>query len=233
MDRARMDMMAAAAAREIRDGDIVFCGTGISLLAAMTAKHVTAPGSVIVFETGPVDSVLEEIPMAVSDSRVLLGASAGTGMADAFALMQSRRFADRTVAILGAAQIDPYGNLNSTCIGPYARPDVRLAGSGGACDAASFASRVIVFMKHERRRFVEKLDYLTSPGWLGGPGERERAGLPPGGPAAVITDLCVLRFDGRTRRMTIGALHPGVTEAMVHERTGFALPETPDLKEAT
>jgi glutaconate CoA-transferase subunit B len=215
------EMMAVAAAREIRDGEIVVCGTGISMLAAMAAKHISAPRSAIVFETGAIDSTLEEIPLAVSDSRVAVGASAAAGLADAFALIQNRRTGKGAVGILGAAQIDRYGNLNSTSIGDYARPDVRFPGSGGASDVASFVSRVIVFMQHERRRFVKKLDYLTSPGWLGGPDGRRLSGLPAGGPSAVITNMAVMRFDEDTKEMVLGGFFRGVTPGEVLENMGF------------
>ena len=159
------EMMAIAAAREIKDGDIVFCGTGVSMLAAMAAKHISAPESVIIFETGAIDPKLEEIPLAVSDSRIMYGSSTNSGLADAFAIMQNQSTGKHVVGILGAAQIDIFGNLNSTTIGNYANPKVRFPGSGGACDVASFVGKTIIFMQQEKRKFVTKLDYLTSPGW--------------------------------------------------------------------
>ncbi len=215
------EMMAVAAAREIRNGDVVFCGTGISMLAAMAAKHISAPDSVIFFETGAMDAQLEELPLAVGDSRVMYGAAVNRGLSDAFAFMQNPFSGRRVVGILGAAQIDPYGNLNSTAIGDYERPRVRFPGSGGACDVASFVSRTIIFMRHDLRGFVPRLDYLTSPGWLDGPGARERAGLSPGGPEMVVTDLAVMGFDKETKRMFLRGCYPGVTPEMVLERMGF------------
>ena len=141
------EMMAVAAAREIRDGDIVFCGTGISMLAAMAAKHISAPNSVIFFETGAIDSRLEEVPLAVGDPRVMFATSVNGGLADAFATMQNRTTGRRVVGILGAAQIDPYGNLNSTVIGEQPSPKVRLPGSGGGNDVGSACWRTIVIMR--------------------------------------------------------------------------------------
>jgi glutaconate CoA-transferase subunit B len=220
-DYTRRELMAIAAARKIRDGEIVFCGTGISMLAAMAAKHISAPHSVIIFETGAIDSRLEEIPLAVGDPRVMFGASSNTGLADAFALMQNPTTGRHVVGILGAAQIDRFGNLNSTAIGGYPRPAVRFSGSGGACDVASFVDRTIIFMQHERRKFVAKLDYFTSPGWIDGPDGRRRAGLPGGGPAAVITDLAVMGFDERTREMFLEAVFPGVAPEAVRAATSF------------
>jgi glutaconate CoA-transferase subunit B len=222
-DYTARELMAIAAARKINDGEIVFCGTGISMLAAMAAKHINAPNSVIIFETGAIDSQLEEIPMAVGDSRVMLGASSNSGLADSFALMQNRTTGRHVVGILGAAQIDKYGNLNSTAIGDYLHPKVRFSGSGGACDVASFVDRTIVFMQHERRKFVANVDYLTSPGWLGGPEGRRKAGLTGNGPSTVITDLAVMGFDGKTREMYLEAYFPGKTPQMVLDHMEFAV----------
>ena len=218
------EMMAIAAAREIKNGDIVFCGTGISMLAAMAAKHISAPDSVLFFETGAIDSRLEEVPLAVGDSRVMYRTSVNGSLADAFATMQNPITGQRVVGIMGAAQIDPYGNLNSTVIGDYRSPDVRFSGSGGACDVASFVGRTLVFMQHEKRKFVEKIDYVTSPGWMdGGPDGRLKVGLTTGGPSAVITNLAILRFDDRTKRMYLEGCFEGVTPEQVAENTGFSL----------
>lgn len=217
------EMMAIAAARQIRDGDIVFCGTGISMLAAMAAKHISAPNSVIFFETGAVDSRLEEVPMAVGDPRVMFWTSVNGGLADAFAFMQNRRTGQRVVGIMGAAQIDRYGNLNSTAIGPYEKPRVRFSGSGGACDVASFVGRTLIFMHHEKRKFVNRLDYLTSPGWLDGAGRREAAGLCEGGPAAVITNMAVMGFDDPSRQMYLKGCFPGITPQTVLEHMEFSV----------
>ncbi len=220
-DYTLREMMAVAAAREIQDGDIVFCGTGISMLAAMAAKHISAPESVIFFETGAIDSRLEEVPMAVADSRVMFWTSVNGSLADSFATMQNRVTGRRVVGIMGAAQIDRYGNLNSTVIGDYARPKVRFSGSGGACDVASFVDRTIIFMQQEKRKFVEKVDYLTSPGWLDGPGGRRRAGLPEGGPQTVITDMAVMGFDPESREMLLRGTYPGIAPEQVLENMGF------------
>ena len=209
------EMMVVAAARQIRDGDIVFCGTGISMLAAMAAKHISAPNSVIFFETGAIDSRLEEVPMAVADPRVMYWTSVNCNLADAFATMQNRHTGRRVVGIIGAAQIDRYGNLNSTVIGDYHHPRVRFSGSGGACDVASFVGRTIIFMQHEKRKFVKDLDYLTSPGWLDGPGKRDKSGLAEGGPAAVITNMAVMGFDATTREMYLQAVFPGISPEQI------------------
>jgi len=215
------EMMAIAAARHIRDKDIVFCGTGIAMLAAMAAKHISAPDSVIFFETGAIDSLLAEVPMAVADPRVMHWTSVNGSLAAAFAFLQNRSTGRQVVGIMGAAQIDRFGNLNSTVIGDYFNPRVRLSGSGGACDVASFVGRTIIFMQHEKRKFVKRLDYLTSPGWLQGGGCREQTGLAPGGPAVVITNLAVMAFDDITREMYLMAVFPGISPAQVLDHMDF------------
>jgi len=223
MNYTLREMMTIIAAREIRDGDIVFCGTGISMVAAMAAKHINAPNSITFFETGAIDSRLEEIPMAVSDPRVMYGAASNGGLLEAFATMQNRITGEHVIGILGAAQVDKYGNLNSTCIGEYSKPDARFPGSGGACDVASFVPRCIIFMQHEKRKFPVKVDYLTSPGYLDGPGGRERAGLIPGGPTAVITNMGVMRFDDETKEMYLANYYPGITPQKILDNMEFTV----------
>ena len=161
--------------------------------------------------------------MAVGDSRVMYGASSNSGLADSFALMQNRTTGRRVVGILGAAQIDKFGNLNSTVVGDYDHPTVRFSGSGGAADVASFVDRTLIFMQHERRKFVSKVDYLTSPGWLDGPGGRERAGLTGNGPTAVISNLAVMGFDTDSREMFLEAYFPGTTAQEVLANMEFAV----------
>jgi glutaconate CoA-transferase, subunit B len=164
------EMMAIAAGRLIKSGDIVFAGTGVSMLAATAAKRIYAPKAVVFFETGGIDPLLDEMPMAVADLRVMSGTSLNSGLIEAFSIVGHRKL--NTIAFLGAAQIDRYGNLNTTSIGNYHQPKTRFSGSGGACDVATFASGVITFMQHEKRRFVKKLDYLTSVGWYKGGNSR-------------------------------------------------------------
>lgn len=221
MDYSLKELMTIMAAREIKNGDIVFCGTGISMLAAMAAKNINAPESVIFFETGAVDCRLAEVPMAVADSRVMYGTSCNAGLLEAFATMQNPITGDKVIGILGAAQIDKYGNLNSTCIGEYHQPTTRFSGSGGACDVASFVKRCIIFMQHEKRKFVKELDYLTSPGYLDGPHGRAGVGLSPGGPTAVVTNMAVMRFDEQTREMYLANIYPGLTAQEILDNMGF------------
>src|SRR5512136_3109020 len=144
------EIMAISAGRLIKNGDILFAGTGVAILAATVAKRIHAPKSVVFFETGGIDPVLHELPMAVADTRVMHGTSLNSGLIEAFSIVGHRKL--HTIAFLGAAQIDKFGNLNSTCIGDYKRPRVRFSGSGGACDAATLASGFIVFMQHDKKK---------------------------------------------------------------------------------
>src|SRR5436305_2272770 len=222
MDYSAMELMICCAARLLEDGRTVAVGTGVPCAAAMLAQRTSAPALVICFEAGGVAPQLPTMPISVGDSRTFYRGLMATSMADIMETCQ-RGMIDYT--FLGGAQIDAYGNLNSTLIGDsYERPKVRLPGSGGANDLASLCWRILVVTNHDRRRFVEKLDFLTTPGYLTGDGAREAAGLPPGtGPYRVITDLAVLDYHEETRRMQVLSLHPGVGLEQVQAATGFRL----------
>jgi len=207
--------------------DLLPAGGDASDLAATVAKRIHAPQAHIFFETGGIGPRLEELPMAVADPRVMAFSNLNAGLVEAFSYVANRRL--HTIAFLGAAQIDRYGNMNSTVIGDYLRPKVRFSGSGGACDAGSLASGFIVFMQHGVQKFVEKLDYLTTPGWLTGGDSRQHAGYRHGGPIAVVTNLCVLKFDEVTHEMYLAERYEGVTPEHVQENTGFPL----DVSRAT
>jgi glutaconate CoA-transferase subunit B len=217
-----MELMICCAARALEDGRSVAVGTGVPCAAAMLAQRTHAPGLTILFEAGGVAPVLPTMPISVGDSRTFHRAALATSMADVMEMCQ-RGLVDYT--FLGGAQIDAFGNLNSTQIGPdHARPKVRFPGSGGANDLASLCWRVLVVTNHDRRRFSAKLDFITTPGYLSGPGAREAAGLPRGtGPYRVITDLAVLGYHPQTCRMQVLSLHPGVTMERVRENTGFPI----------
>ena len=223
-----MELMICCASRALEDGRTAAVGTGVPCAAAMLAQRTHAPSLVILFEAGGVAPQLPTMPISVGDSRTFYRGLMATSMADIMETCQ-RGMVDYT--FLGGAQIDAYGNLNSTVIGAdYARPKVRLPGSGGANDLASFCWRILVVTSHDRRRFVEKLDFLTTPGYLTGPGAREAVGLPPGtGPYRVVTDLAVLGYHETTRRMQILSLHPGASLEQVRAATGFALGAADEL----
>src|SRR5436309_11788398 len=227
-----MELMICCAARLLENGRTVAVGTGVPCAAAMLAQRTAAPDLVIFFEAGGVAPQLPTMPISVGDSRTFYRGVMATSMADVMETCQ-RGLMDYT--FLSGAQIDAYGNLNSTMIGDdYARPRVRLPGSGGANDLASLCRRILVVTNHDRRRFVERLDFLTTPGYLTGPGAREAAGLPPGtGPYRVISDLAVLGYHQETRRMQVLSLHPGVRLEQVYEATGFKLTAVESLVTTT
>jgi glutaconate CoA-transferase subunit B len=187
----------------------------------MLAQRTHAPNLVILFEAGGVAPQLPTMPISVGDSRTFYRGLMAASMAEVMQLAQ-RGLVDYT--FLGGAQIDAFGNLNSTVIGDWARPKVRLPGSGGANDLASLCWRTMVVTQHDPRRFVAKLDFVTTPGYLTGPGAREAAGLPRGtGPYRVITDLAVMGFHPQSKRMQVLSLHPGVAAERVRQATSFEL----------
>ncbi len=228
-----MEMMICAAARLLEDDSTIVVGTGAPCAAAMLAQKTTAPRLNLLFEAGGIGPLLPRMPISVGDSRTFFRGLMATSMADIMEACQ-RGMVDYT--FIGGAQIDAYGNLNSTIIGSdYVHPKVRLPGSGGANDLGSLCWRTLVMTQHDPRRFVPQVDFITTPGFLTGKGAREAAGLPRGtGPYRVITNLAVMGFDVETCLMNIHSLHPGVTLSQVQAATGFELlpacdplPETP------
>jgi glutaconate CoA-transferase subunit B len=224
-----IELMICVSARLLENGSTVGVGTGAPCAAAMLAQRTHAPDLFVVFEAGGLAPLLPVMPISVGDSRTVYRALMATSMCDVLEACQ-RGLVDYT--FLGGAQIDAYGNLNSTVIGDYDRPKVRFPGSGGANDFASFCWRTLIMTQHDRRRFVQELDFVTTPGYLTGPGTRERAGLPAGsGPYKVITDLAVLGFDEETRRMQVQSLHPGMTFERVQEHTRFELLRAAEIRQ--
>jgi glutaconate CoA-transferase subunit B len=219
-DYTPAELMVAAAAREIADGEVVFVGMRLPLLAFCLARATHAPGAVGLFENGVIrDSPALRFLVTMSDGPNVTGALWCTEMREVMGLMQAGRV---TLGFIGGAQIDRFGNLNTTYVGPPDRA-LRLPGSGGAPDIASLARRHVVIMAHERRRFVERVDYVTSPGYGTGGDWRARTGLPGGGPSAVITTLGLFRFDPVTREMELASVHPGVPIETVQAETGWPL----------
>jgi glutaconate CoA-transferase, subunit B len=215
------ELLICSAARLMEDGATAFIGTGIPMLAAMLAQRLQAPNLVPVFEFGGTGAILEALPRAVGERRTFHRALSATGICDVVEAAQ-RGFIE--YGFLGGAQIDPFGNLNTTTIGDHDHPKVRLPGSGGGNDVGSHCWRTIAIMRHDKQRFVPKVDFITTPGYLGGPGAREAAGLPRGtGPYRVVTNLAILGYHPETKRMQVLELQPGVTLPSVIENTGFEL----------
>jgi len=215
------ELLAYVAAGLLEDGKSVFVGTGLPMIATMLAQRTHAPNLLVIFEAGGIGPQMPVLPISVGDSRTFYRAVAASSMHDVMSASQSGYL---DYGFLGAAQIDRYGNLNTTIIGEWERPKVRLPGSGGANDVGSLCWRTIIVMRQDKRRFVEQLDFLTTPGYLDGPGARERAGLPAGtGPYRVITQLGLYGFDEQSRRMTLLATHPGITVEDIQANSGFEL----------
>jgi glutaconate CoA-transferase subunit B len=215
------ELLICTASRLMEDGTTAFIGTGIPMLAGALAQKMHAPNLVTIFEFGGVGAILEDLPLAVGERRSFHKALAASGITDLVEHAQ-RGFVE--YGFLGGAQIDPYGNLNSTVIGDYFHPKVRLPGSGGGNDVGSHCWRTIAIMPHDARRFVEKVDFITTPGYLTGPGAREAAGLPPGtGSYRVVTNLAVMGYHPDSRRMMLLQTQPGITVEHILENTGFEL----------
>jgi len=215
------ELLICTASRLMEDGTTAFIGTGIPMLAAALAQKMHAPNLVSIFEFGGTGAILEDLPLAVGERRSFHKAVAASGILDIVETAQ-RGFVE--YGFLGGAQIDPYGNLNSTVIGEHDHPKVRLPGSGGGNDVGSHCWRTIAIMRHDTRRFVEQVDFITTPGYLSGPGAREAAGLPPGtGPYRVVTNLGVLGYHPEIKRMMLLQTQPGINIEQVIENTGFEL----------
>jgi glutaconate CoA-transferase, subunit B len=225
------ELLAVMSARLLCDGQVVFAGVGIPLLAATLAQRLHAPGLTILFEGGVIGAFIEpgKLPPSTNEQRCTRRANMVLSSSDVLLLLQ-RGYID--IGFMGGAQIDQYGNLNSSFIGDpvgtIGRPATRLPGTGGGNDIASL-TQMIVAMKHERRRFVNRVDFVTSPGFLSGGDSRREAGLIAGGMYRVVTDLGIFGFEEHSKRMELLALHEGVTTEQVQENTGFELLIARDL----
>jgi glutaconate CoA-transferase subunit B len=221
------ELLTVMSSRLLQEGQIVFAGVGIPLLAATLAQGLHAPGLTILFEGGVVGPIIEpgKLPPSTNEQRCTKRANMVLASTDVLLLLQ-RGYID--IGFMGGAQIDQFGNLNSSFIGDPAHPKTRLPGTGGGNDIASL-TQMIVAMKHEKRRFVKTVDFVTSPGFLRGGTTRKDAGLSSGGMYRVVTDLGIFGFDDTTKCMQAIALHPGVSAAQVQENTGFELPCAPGI----
>jgi glutaconate CoA-transferase subunit B len=214
------ELLAVMGSRALRDGATVFAGVGAPLMAAALAQRTHAPSLTMMMEGGIIGPAFKpgELPISTNEMRTAYRAQALPGITDAFLLAQ-RGFFD--VGFIGGAQIDRYGNLNTSAIGGYDRPTVRLPGSGGANDIISLCREVMILTVHEKRRFTERVDFVTSPGYLGGGDERTKSGLLFGGVSRMVTTLGVFDFEPKSRRMRLIALHPGASVGDVQANTGF------------
>lgn len=228
----RMELMICLAARYLEDDGTVVVGTGAPCAAAMLAQRTRAPKLMVLFEAGGVGPQLPSMPISVGDSRTYYKGLVATSMPEIMETCQ-RGMVDYT--FLGGAQIDMYGNINSTLVGEdYDHPKVRFPGSGGANDLASLCWRTLMITPQDTQRFTNDMDFLTSPGYITGKSARESSGLPKGaGPYKIITDLAVMGFDEETSRMQVESIHPGVSREDVQKNTGFELLWASEIYEST
>jgi glutaconate CoA-transferase subunit B len=217
------EMMIVAAARALGGARTVFVGVGLPNIACNLAQRTVAPDLELIYESGVYGARPARLPLSIGDPTLVSGATSVVSMADLFALYLQGGLVE--AALLGGAQIDRYGNLNTTVIGDYGAPKVRLPGSGGACEIAINARRLLYIMRLKRRAFVERLDFVTSPGHLGGSNTREQLGAPGDGPQLVITDKALFDFANPDREMQLAALHPGVDLEQVRTEVGWPLRE--------
>lgn len=222
------EMMAVAAAREIKDGEKVIIGTGLPLLGAFLAQKTHAPNMVAIYESGAIDCKPMVTPFSVADSVLVPGSAMQGGLMEGLGVVHA---GDLDVGFLGGAQIDKYGNLNTHVIGNYRSPKVRFAGSGGSNDIGAGCKRTVVMMLHQKQRFPAKVDFVTTPGYFGGGDERDKYGFYGKGPSVVISTLGILRFDAKTKEMYLESYHPGVNIDDIKANTGWDLKIAKDVRE--
>lgn len=219
--------MTAVAARELRDGEVVFVGIGLPNLACNLARATHAPDLVLVYESGAVGAVPERLPVSIGDPALVTGSLMVCGMADVFqSLLQNGRI---EVGFLGGAQVDRWGNINTTVVGSYEHPTVRLPGSGGAAEIAIHARRTLVVSRLSRRGFPEQVDFITSPGHRIRGRSRGELGMPGAGPVKVVTDQAVLEADPDSGELMLAGLYPGVVPDDVRACVGWELRSRPTL----
>ena len=220
-DYTPSELMTVQAARELPDGAVVFVGIGLPNLACNFARATHAPNLCMIYEAGAVGAIPERVPPSIGDPTLVTGSLMVAGMTEVFQyFLQNGKI---EVGFLGGAQIDKYGNLNTTVVGNYASPKVRLPGSGGACEIAIYAQRTLIVMKLNKRAFPEKVDFITSPGTRSHGKSRKEWGMPGAGPVKVITDKCILEPNAETGELEVSALYPGATLADVRANVGWAL----------
>jgi glutaconate CoA-transferase subunit B len=223
------EMMAAVAARELRNGEVTFVGIGLPNLACNLARALQAPDLVLIYESGAVGAVPERLPVSIGDPSLVTGSLMVCSMADVFQLfLQNGKI---EVGFLGGAQIDQWGNINTTVIGSYEKPKVRLPGSGGAAEIAIHAKRVLIISRLNNRAFPAEVDFLTSPGQRCRGRSRKELGMPGAGPIKIITDKGILENDAETGEMILTALYPGVTVGDVKANVGWPLKARASLGE--
>lgn len=229
MDYTPSELMIVTAARALKGSRVVFVGVGLPNIACNLARRSHSPQMELVYESGVFGARPARLPLSIGDPTLVSGATSVTSMLDLFTLYLQGGLVD--VALLGGAQIDRYGNLNTTVIGDYRQPKVRLPGSGGACEIAINARETLIITRLQRRTFVKKLDFMTSPGHLEGGNSRQKMDYPGNGPSLVITDRALFNFDNDEREMTLVAVAPGHTTEAIQDEVGWSLRVSPEVSE--
>ena len=221
------EMMTVAAARMLRNGTVCFVGIGLPSAAANLARLTHAPDVVLIYESGPIGTRPSVLPLSIGDGELAQTADTVVPLGEIFSYWLTGGRID--IGFLGGAQIDRFANLNTTVIGDYSKPSVRLPGAGGAPEIATSAKQVLITLRQNRRAFVEKVDFITSPGHLDGGEARKRMGFPGNGPTAVITDLGILTPDPVSKELTLTSIHPGIAVERVIQETGWPLKIAPKV----
>jgi glutaconate CoA-transferase, subunit B len=231
MDFTPSELMIINASRALRGSRVVFVGVGLPNIACNLARRSHSPDMELVYESGVFGAQPARLPLSIGDPTLVSNATSVTSMSDLFMYYLQGGLVD--VALLGGAQIDRFGNLNTTVIGDYAHPKVRLPGSGGACEIAINAKEIFMIMRLKGRAFVDKLDFLTSPGHLDGGDQPAKLGIPGKGPSLVITDRALFNFDNPDKEMTLTEIAAGETVESIQADVGWSLRVSPNLKEMT
>jgi glutaconate CoA-transferase subunit B len=227
-DYIKPELMACCGAREIKDHDIVIVGTGFPAMSANIAKHLHAPDAVLMQESGVIDARPSRPALSVGDPCLNPGAAMIGGLVEIMGMFLQAGRVD--VGFLSGSQVDKYGNINTTVIGDYDKPTARLPGSGGANPIGSLARKTLIITLHDKRRLAEKVDFITTPGYIDGPGAREKWGLPPDtGPEVIITNKAVLRFDGKTKEAYLASYHPDCSIPEIIDKTPWYLKVSADV----
>jgi glutaconate CoA-transferase subunit B len=223
------EMMTVAAARALRNEDVCFVGIGMPSAASNLARLTHAPGITLIYESGTIATRPEVLPLSIGDGELCDTALTTVSVPEMFRYwLQGGRV---TVGFLGGAQIDRFANLNTTVVGSYDKPKVRLPGGGGAPEIASACGEIFIIMAQSKRTFVGKLDFITSMGHGEGGDHRARLGLKSKGPTKLVTDLCIFEPDPQTKEMTVTSIHPGVTREQINDNTGWPVRYAADVAE--
>lgn len=213
------EIMVTRAAKELKNGEVVFVGIGLPNLACNLARRLHAPDLILIYESGAVGAVPSRLPLSIGDPCLVTDSISVCSMVEVFNYYLQGGMID--VGFLGGAQVDRFGNINSTVIGGYRKPKVRLPGSGGACEISIHAKKIILILKQDRKAFPEMIDFITSPGYIDESNQRAKYDMPGKGPVLVITDFGVYTFSNDTHEMVLSEIHPGVSVINIKENIGW------------